>query len=106
MSYTRWNALRATDGFSTTMSRYSQNVPSQCCSRKFETSSFLSTIETSGFCLTAGMWFISEGRVLARRRGGRDGGKNVLLPTDQQPAGGDFYRPKTNKRPPPEMGRG
>src|SRR5690348_16697104 len=51
MSYTRWNALRATDGFSTTMSRYSQNEPSQCCSRKWETSSFLSTIEMSGFVL-------------------------------------------------------
>ena len=48
MSYTRWNALRATDGFSATMSRYSQNVPSQCCSRKWLTSSLRSISETSG----------------------------------------------------------
>src|SRR3954471_3387677 len=76
MSYTRWNALRATDGFSTTMSRYSQNVPSQCCSRKFETSSFLSTIETRGFVLTAGMWFISQVFAQPRVRGGGGDGGN------------------------------
>src|SRR4051812_38711316 len=35
------------------MSRYSQNVPSQCCSRKWETSSFRSTIAISGFVLVA-----------------------------------------------------
>src|SRR5947209_13893245 len=46
MSYTRWNALRETVGVSMTMSRYSQNVPSQCCSRKRETSSFRSMIDT------------------------------------------------------------
>src|SRR3954453_3975255 len=37
MSYTRWNALRAIAGFSATCSRYSQNVPSQCCSRNLLT---------------------------------------------------------------------
>src|SRR5438270_11963026 len=47
MSYTRWNALRATAGCSSTTSRYSQNVPSQCCSRKRLTSSLRSMIETS-----------------------------------------------------------
>src|SRR5687767_1107943 len=51
MSYTRWNALRATDGLSWTMSRYSQNVPSQCCSRKWDVSRRRSISETSGLVL-------------------------------------------------------
>src|SRR5687768_15228202 len=49
MSYTRWNALRDTDGLSATRSRYSQNDPSQCCSRKREVSSLRSRIPTNGF---------------------------------------------------------
>src|SRR5438067_2161530 len=35
------------------MSRYSQNVPSQCCSRNLLTSSLRSMIETSGLFFTA-----------------------------------------------------
>src|SRR5947207_2034910 len=42
MSYTRWNAFRATDGFSVARSRYSQKFPSQCCSRNRLVSSRLS----------------------------------------------------------------
>jgi hypothetical protein len=47
MSYTRWNALRAIAVFSATCSRYSQNVPSQCCSRNLLTSSLRSIRPTS-----------------------------------------------------------
>src|SRR5688500_11249944 len=49
MSYTRWKAFRATEGLSVTMSRYSQNDPSQCCSRNREVSILRSRMPTSGF---------------------------------------------------------
>src|SRR3954452_6461904 len=55
MSYTRWNALRATVGFSDTRSRYSENVPSQCCSRKFVTSSLRSMMLINGLVLAMAM---------------------------------------------------
>ena len=60
--------MRATVGVSITMSRYSQNVPSQCCSRKRETSSFRSMIDTSELDLVAIGVFSSVLRSGAARR--------------------------------------
>src|SRR3954467_2080222 len=71
MSYTRWNALRATDGVSATRSRYSQNVPSQCCSRNRVVSSRRSRMLVSGFDAAVddfAMVSVSVNRACARPR--------------------------------------
>src|SRR5688500_5949637 len=75
MSYTRWNALRATEGLSVTMSRYSQNEPSQCCSRKREVSSLRSRMPTSGFdaVVVFAMFNVSVRRVRAQGSARRTG---------------------------------
>src|SRR3954453_11631123 len=66
MSYTRWNALRDTEGLSETRSRYSQKLPSQCCSRKCEVSSLRSRIPTRLFAEVLAMFDVS---VSVRTRG-------------------------------------
>src|SRR5436305_505955 len=67
------------------MSRYSQNVPSQCCSRKFEVSSLRSTIEIKGLVLVVAILlspqYAARRTTLTNSRHAR--GRNVRVPTNR-----------------------